>query len=222
MEWKKNKLISLNKAYKSGNNEELAKASVLATEQNLRTITDVLTSRNQDFTYRLWEENSVGKPLDDVDGYKDVGKWWYVPSCIKEDKYYREYIEGELRTNAGRDDWFVKGLNLEIYDEQFISDIKNVLGSNTLPITNWKSIPDRMHRMLRIDLAKMFYYQFPTPMFNKKQQRSWKNSMPRKIPAINVFGIVKEINGDNVIFYEGWDPQKRREKITREFFEKEL
>ena len=219
MEWKKNKLISLNKAYKSGNNEELAKASLLATEQRLRTITDVLTSRSQDFTYRLWEENAVGKPLDDVDGYKDVGKWWYVPSCIKEDKYHREYIEGELKTNAGRDDWFVKGLNLEIYDEQFISDIKNVLGSNTLPITNWKSIPDRM---LRIDLAKMFYYQFPTPMFNKKQQRSWKNSMPRKIPAINVFGIVKEINGDNVIFYEGWDPQKRREKITREFFEKEL
>ncbi len=223
MEWKKNKLISLNKAYKSGNNEELAKASLLATEQRRRTITDVLTSRSQDFTYRLWEENSAGKPLDDVDGYKYVGKWWYVPSCIKEDKYHREYIEGELRTNAGRDDeWFVKGLNLKIYDEQFISDIKNVLGSNTLSITNWKSIPDRMHRMLRIDLAKMFYYKFPTPMFNKKQQRSWKNSMPRKIPAINVFGIVKDINGDNVIFYEGWDPQKRGEKIAREFFEKEL
>ena len=222
-EVKKNKLISLNKAYKSGNNEELAKASLLATEQRLRTITDVLTSRSQDFTYRLWEENAVGKPLDDVDGYKDVGKWWYVPSCIKEDKYHREYIEGELRTNAGRDDvWLVKGLNLEIYDEQFISDIKNVLGSNTLPITNWKSIPDRMHRMLRIDLAKMFYYQFPTPMFNKKQQRSRKNSMPRIIPAINVLGIIKKVNDGNEVFYEGWDPQKRGEKITREFFEKEL
>ena len=221
MEWKKNKLISLNKAYKSGNNEELAKSSLLATEQRLRTIADVLTSRSQDFTYRLWEENSAGKPFC---GHRyKVGKWWYIPYCIKEDEYHREYIEGELKTNAGRDDeWFVKGLNLEIYDEQFISDIKNVLGFNTLSITNWKSIPDRMHRMLRIDLAIMFYYQFPTPMFNKKQQRSWKNSMPRKIPAINVFGIVKKINGDNVIFYEGWDPQKRGEKITREFFEKEL
>ena len=79
-----------------------------------------------------------------------------------------------------------------------------------------------MHRMLRIDLAKMFYYQFPTPMFNKKQQRSRKNSMPRIIPAINVLGIIKKVNDGNEVFYEGWDPQKRGEKITREFFEKEL
>jgi hypothetical protein len=220
-EVKKNKLISLNKAYKSGNNEELAKASLLATEQRLRTITDVLTSRSQDFTYQLWKENSAGKPFC---GHRyKVGKWWYVPSCIKEDKYHREYIEGELRTNASRDDvWFVKGLNLKIYDEQFISDIKNVLGSNTLPITNWKSIPDRMHRMLRIDLAKMFYYQFPTPMFNKKQQRSRKNSMPRIIPAINVLGIIKEVNDGNEVFYEGWDPKKRGEMIMNRFFVKQL
>lgn len=216
---KRIKLINLDHAYKSGNTEELIKASLLSTEERLRTIIDVLTCRSQDFTYRLWEENIVEKPLDDVDGHSYIGKWWYIPYGIKEDKYHREYIEGVLKTNAGRNVHFAGGLNLNIYDEQFISDIKKILCSNTLSMTTRKSIPDSM---LRIDLAKMFYYQFPQPMFNKSQPRTWKNTMPRTISAINLLGIVKEVTGDDVVFYEGWDPQKRGEKITKEFFEKGL
>ena len=218
-ELKRIKLINLDHAYKSGNTEELAKASSLATEQHLRTITDVLTSRSQDFTYRLWEENSVGKPFDDVDGYADIGKWWYIPYDIKEDKYHREYIEGVLKTNSGRDNHFAGGLNLKIYDEEFIVSIKQVLCTKTFSMTTRYLIPDKM---LRIDMAKMFYYQFSSPMFNKNQPRTWKNSLPRTISAINLLGVVKEVNGDNVVFYEGWDPQKRGEKITKEFFEKGL
>lgn len=217
-ELKRIKLINLDHAYKSGNTEELALASSLATEQYLRTITDVLTSRSQDFTYRLWEENIVGKPFDDVDGYENIGKWWYIPYCIKEDKYHREYIEGTLKTNAGRNDIFVNGPNLSIYDEQFITDIKKILCSKTLSMATNHLIPNKM---LRINFAKMFYFQFPTPMFNKSQPRT-KNNMPRTISAINLWGIVKEVNGDNVVFYEGWDPHKRGEKITKEFFEKAL
>ena len=218
-ELKRIKLINLDYAYKSGNTEELAKASSLATEQHLRTITDVLTSRSQDFTYRLWEENSVGKPFDDVDGYADIGKWWYIPYDSKEDKYHREYIEGVLKTNSGRDNHFAGGLNLKIYDEEFIVSIKQVLCTKTFSMTTRYLIPDKM---LRIDMAKMFYYQFSSPMFNKNQPRTWKNSLPRTISAINLLGVVKEVNGDNVVFYEGWDPQKRGEKITKEFFEKGL
>lgn len=218
-ELKRIKLINLDHAYKSGNTEELAKASSLATEQHLRTITDVLTSRSQDFAYRLWEENIVGKPYDNVDGHAYIGKWWYVPYGIKEDRYHREYIEGTLKTNASKNEIRAKGLNLNIYDEQFVSDIKKILCSNSLSMTTRKSIPDSM---LRIDLAKMFYYQFPTPMFNKSQPRTWKNTMPRTISAINLLGIVKEVNGDDVVFYEGWNPQKRGEKIAKEFFEKGL
>ena len=218
-ELKRIKLINLDYAYKSGNTEELAKASLLATEQHLRTITDVLTSRSQDFTYRLWEENSVGKPFDDVDGYADIGKWWYIPYDIKEDKYHREYIEGVLKTNSGRNNHFAGGLNLKIYDEEFIVSIKQVLCTKTFSMTTRYLIPDKM---LRIDMAKMFYYQFSSPMFNKNQPRTWKNSLPRTISAINLLGVVKEVNGDNVVFYEGWDPQKRGEKITKEFFEKGL
>ena len=218
-ELKRIKLINLDHAYKSGDAGELAKASSLATEQHLRTITDVLTSRSQDFAYKLWEENIVGKPFDNVDGHAYVGKWWFIPYGIKEDKYHREYIEGTLKTNASRNEIMAKGLNINIYDEQFVVDIKKVLCSKMLSMTTRKSIPDSV---LRIDLAKMFYYQFPSPMFNKSQPRTWKNSMPRTISAINLLGIVKEIDGNRVVFYDGWDPKIRGEKIMKEFFVKGL
>lgn len=218
-ELKRIKLINLDHAYRSGDAKELAKASSLVTEQHLRTIADVLTSRSQDFTYKLWEENIVGKPFDDVDGHAYVGKWWFIPYGIKEDKYHREYIEGTLKTNASRNEIMAKGLNLIIYDEQFVIDIKKILCSKTLSMTTRKSIPDSM---LRIDLAKMFYYKFPTLMFNKSQPRTWKNNLPRSISAINLLGIVKEVDGNNIVLYEGWEPQKRGEKIMKEFFVKGL
>ena len=218
-ELKRIKLINLDHAYKSGDAEEMAKASLLSYRRQLRTIIDVLTSRSQDYSFKLWEENIVGKPYDNVDGHAYIGKWWYIPYGIKEDKYHREYIEGTLKTNASRNEIIAKGLNLNIYDEQFVADIKTLLCSKSLSIATRKSIPDNM---LRIDLAKMFYYQFPMPMFNKSQSRTWKNTMPRTISAINLLGIVKEADGDNVVFYEGWNPQKRGEKITKEFFVKGL
>ena len=79
---------------------------------------EVLTSRSQDFTYRLWEENIVGKPFDDVDGHAYIGKWWFIPYGLKVDQFHREYIEGTLVTGASRDDIFSNGLRLNIYDEQ--------------------------------------------------------------------------------------------------------
>lgn len=217
-ELKRIKLINLDHAYKSGDAGELAKASSLATGQQLITITDVLTSRSQDFTYRLWEENIVGKPVD-VDGHAYIGKWWFIPYALKEDKYHREYIEGTLINSESRNDVCKNGLYLPIYDEEFIASINKVLCSKPLSIETMKYIPDNM---LRIDMAKMFFHRFPTPMFNRSQPRKWKGGMPRIISAINLWGIVKEVNGDNVVFYEGWDPQKRGEKIAKEFFEKGL
>lgn len=214
-ELKRIKLINLDHAYKSGDSEELAKASALTTEQHLKTIMDVLTSRSQDFTFKLWEENIVGKPFDNVDGHDYIGKWWFIPCCLKEDKYHRDFIEGTLIPNASRNCPAAKGLNLNIYDVDYIIAIKKVLCSKTLSITTRNYIPDSM---LRIDMAKMFFYQFPISMFNKSQPRTWKNTMPRTITAINLLGIVKEVDGDNVVFYDGWDPQKRGEKIVKEFF----
>lgn len=105
---KRIKLIDLNHAFKSGNAEELSQASLLPIEQKLRTIRGVLTSRNQDYTLMLWEENIVGKPFDNVDGHGYIGKWWYIPYGIKEDKCHREYIEGVLKTNEARNEPFAR------------------------------------------------------------------------------------------------------------------
>lgn len=218
-ELKRIKLINLDHAFKSGNSEELIKASSFATEEHLKTIIDVLISRSQDFTYRLWEENISGNPYDNVDGYAYIEKWWYIPFGIKEDKYHRKYIEGTLINSESRNDVYKNGLYLPIYDEEFIAAINIVLCSKPLSIETMKYIPDNM---LRIDMAKMFYHRFPTPMFNQSQPRKWKGGMPRIISAINLWGIVKEVNGDNVVFYEGWNPQKRGEKIVKEFFVKGL
>lgn len=212
------KLVNLDHAYRSGNSEELENASSLPIRKKLRTITDVLTSRSQDYTYKLWEENNVGKSFDNVVGHIYIGKWYYIPYALKEDKYHREYIEGTLKTSACRNVISAKGLNLNIYDEVFIADIKKVLCTKSLSLSTRKFIPESM---LRIDMAKMFFFQFPSPMFNKRQPRSILN-MPRTRLAINLLGIVKEVDGDNVVFYEGWDPQKRGEKIVKEFFVKEL
>lgn len=216
-ELKRIKLINLDHAYKSGNAEELANAALLPIEQRFRTITDVLTSRSQDFCFKLWEENIVGKPFDDVDGHAYIGKWWYIPYSLKEDQYHREYIEGTLNTSACRNDIISKGLNLNIYDEEYIATFKKLLCGKTLSLGTSKFLPDSM---LRIDHAKMFFYQFPSPMFNKSQPRTWRNTMPRTISAINLLGIVKDIDGDNIVFYDGWDPQKRGEKIMKKFFVK--
>ena len=76
--------------------------------------------------------------------------------------------------------------------------------------------------MLRIDFARMFYYQFPYPMFNKNHPKTWKNTMPRTISGINILGIIKEINGDKIVFFDGWNPQVKGEKIMNEFFVKTL
>ena len=120
-------------------------------------------------------------------------------------------------TNAGRNNGFSKKLNLNIYDEEYIAAVKRLLGGNFLSFATSKFLPDSM---LRIDYAKMFFYQFPSPMFNKSQPRTWKNTMPRTISAINLLGIVKEDNGDDIVFYKGWDPKTRGERIMKEFFVK--
>lgn len=78
-----------------------------------------------------------------------------------------------------------------------------------------KYIPDNM---LRIDKAKMFYYKLPKTMFNKSQPRTYNFNTPRTIFAINLLGIVKEVNGGDLIFYECWDPKIRGELIKNEFY----
>ena len=218
-EVKKNKLVSIDKAFKSGSSEELNKANSLPTEVHLRTITDVLTSHSQEFSLKLWEENLRSEPYNDVDGHRKLCKWYFVPYCFEEDKEHREYLVGKLKTEFCRNDIFVSGYSLKIYDKDFLLAIKRIMGKNSLLSTAYKHIPEYM---LRIEHAMMYYYPFSSPMYNSSQPKTWPNNSPRTISAINVFGIVKEIKDDDEFFYEGWDPKKRGEMIMNRCFVKQL
>lgn len=216
-ELKRIKLINLDHAYKSGDAKELANASSLPTKGKLKSITDVLTSKSRNYEFRLWEENILGKPYNDVDGYIQLGKWFFVPFEIKEDQYHQTYVEGVLKTYDSLDYGLAKGLKLKVLDYEFVNVIRKFWGNKNYD--DYELIPKDI---LTIENAKLFYYQFPSPMFNKSQPRIWKNTMPRTISAINLLGIVKEYIEDNAVFFEGWDPQKRGEKIAREFFSTSL
>ena len=209
------KLINLNHAYKSGNSEELLRASLLPTEQKVRTIMDVLTSNSRDYALQLWNENRTGKPCNQI-GHKHVGKWYFIIHGLEKDKYNRDYINGELKANDRYCLW-IEGIKLDIYDKEFIDTIKNFLGSKPITYDNNECIPESV---IRINKAQMFFYKFPSPLYNKNQDRTWRYGMPRTIPAINVFGIVKEVIDDKIVFYEGWDPNERGKKIAEKFFEK--
>ena len=216
-ELKRIKLINLDHAYKSGDAKELANASSLPTKGKLKSITDVLTSKSRNYEFRLWEENILGKPYNDVDGYMRLEKWFFIPFAIKEDQYHQAYVEGVLKTYDSLDYGLAKGLKLKVLDYEFINVIRKFWGNKNYD--DYELIPKDI---LTIENAKLFYYQFPSPMFNKSQPRIWKNTMPRTISAINLLGIVKEYIEDNAVFFEGWDPQKRGEKIAREFFSTSL
>lgn len=211
------KLISLNQAYKSGNRDELLKTSSLPTSGHLRTIIDVLTSRKQDFIFKLWEKNVTGKPYDNVDGYIDFDKWFFVPYKIEEDKYHQTYVEGALKTYSSLNHGLSKGLPLKVYDEEFIKVIRTYWGTKSYD--DYRLIPSKV---LMIDNAKLCYYNFPTTMFNKSQVQIQNGAKIKSTLAINIIGIAKAVDGDNVVFYDGWDPQKRGEKIMKEFFVKAL
>ncbi len=211
----KEKLINLDRAYKSGNDEELLKVSQLPTKQKVRTLEDVLTSNSQYYESQLWEE----KQFSDVDGFSHITKWYLdlYESYIEKDNYQHAFINASLITEYGRKNGWAKGFRIKIYDKDFISIIKTFLGNLPLPYETINKIPESV---IRINKAQMFFYKFPSPLYNKNQNRTWPNGMPRKIPAINVFGIVKEVIDDKIIFYEGWDPYERGKKIAEKFFEK--
>lgn len=210
------KLKKLNKAYLSGNAEELKLASQLPITRNFKTITEVLISRYHDFAFKLWEENSSGKPLAlyNIDGYIHLGKWIYLPLEI-ENENGCEYIKGELKTYGTRGDFFAGGLNLSIFDKDFVATIKHFVDGNTRSLELYQLIPENI---LCIEKAQLFFYKFPSPMLNNNQPRQYRNNSPRLICGINVFGIAKDSDGEIIKFYEGWDPHKKGLEIQKKLF----
>lgn len=207
------KIISLGDAYKSGNPEKIISASTLPSVEKFKTITDVLTNSPSTYSIMLWEESKAGKPLDDVDGHIKLCKWIFLPFEIREDNH-NQYVEGKLKTYSSRHDIYAGGLKLDIYDKQFVETIKKY--DNKKQGYYWyKVIPEYL---LCIEYAKMFFYRFPTPLFNESQPRTWPNTEKRLIYGIDVFTIAKEENEDGIVFYKGWNPQERGLTIQNKFF----
>lgn len=215
-ELKRIKLIHLDRAYRNKKADELHCASSLPIVGHFKTISEVLASGEHEFDFKLWEENRVGKPYESM-GHSFWGRWYYVPYGIKEDKYHRDYVDGALKYYNSLEFGRYPGLNLHVYDESFIKAMKLFWIDKTEDLFG-----QTPKNLLLIEHAKLCFYQFPSPMYNKSQAKEWKNREPRSIPGINLYAIAKEVEGDNVVFYDGWDPQKRGEKIMKEFFVKAL
>ena len=198
-ELKRIKLINLDHAYKSGDAGELAKASSLATEQHLRTITDVLTSNQKryvgDLFYGMfWYIDE--EPLDVR--FSTIDKWIFIPKeygeSVNHDKYVRGYFH--FYKWYKRRKIMYKKIRIDVYDGSFISSIERYLQGSM----DFRKIPENI---LCINLAKLFILRIPSG-FKVKDYN-----------ALAVFCIAKDANENNIIYYEGWDPQKRKEQILR-------
>lgn len=165
------KLIELNKAYKSGNAEELKLASLLPITRNFKTITEVLTSCYHVFAFKLWEEISSGNPKHEVGGLIRLGKWIYMPFEIEKENGC-EYIRGQLKTYGTRGDFLAGWLNLSIFDKDFVATIKHFVDGKTKSWDLYQLIPESI---ICIENAQMFFHKFASPMFNINQPRQYRN-----------------------------------------------
>lgn len=204
-ELKRIKLVNLDHAYKSGNPEELATACSLPTEQQFRTITDVLTSTMKKYRGELFYLLDLDFDEQPADvRFSTIDKWIFIPDHFGVNNNHEKYVRGHLHFY----NWYkrrkvtYKKFKIDIYDEAFISNLNKYFNDGM----DISCIPENI---ICIHLAKLFVYKHPTEIYTKTTN---------KIRAIAVFCIVKENNNDNIEYYEGWDPKSRGEIIVEKFF----
>lgn len=203
-ELKRIKLINLDHAYRSGDAKELAKASSLVTEQHLRTITDVLTSSQKRYVGELyytmywdWDEEPADVRFSTID------KWIFVPEKVGENNNHEKYVRCyAYMYNKMKMMILSKTVRIDVYDNAFISSIDKYLEGDDI-----SRIPDSL---ICINFAKLFLFRLPS---NVKDRVKHGN-------AIAAFCMAKEVNGSKIVYYEGWDPQTRKEKILRDLCRK--
>lgn len=202
---KKAKLEKIKESYQNGTTEDVEKDYNRHVHEDYVTITDVLTNPNIDFTYKLWKRDKIGEPYN-AKGFKRFCRWIYIPEELRTDKNKHEYVHGALYPwpyGSVINPLDASRMQLDIYDSGFIKTLIYYGGKKL----NIEDIPDKL---LCIKLAKMVFYEFPTEMFHKTDNY--------KANSINVLGLAKKIEGENIHFYDGWDPIKRGDRITKEFF----
>ena len=67
-------------------------------------------------------------------------------------------------------------------------------------------------------MAKLFFSNFLLPCLTKVSLEHGKMLCQEQYLQSIFWELSKRLDGDNVVFYDGWNPQKRGEKIAKEFF----
>lgn len=139
-----------------------------------------------------WDSDEQPKDIR----YSTIGKWIFIPKQFGETIYHEKYVRGYLNFYnwyKRRDNLYEK-IQIDIYDDVFISTLNRYIKDN-MDISN---IPENL---ICINLAKLFMCRYP------------EKTDIGGVQKIVVLCIVKETNGDDVVYYEGWDPQTRVKKI---------
>ena len=205
------KLINLDRAYKSGDSEALAKASAIPANLHFRTISDVLINIPKKYVgdcyNALWAD--FDGELGDV-RFSTIDRWIFIPRGIGKSKHHKKYIRGYLhfykwykRRYEGRHEPPYSKMRVDVYDEAFISSIEHYWQEGG----DVSKIPERL---ICVDLAKQTVFTIPSDV---KEKNSGMN-------GIAVFSMVKEVNNSKIIYYDGWDPQLRREEIIKKLYQR--
>ena len=235
-EVRKAKLIELNKAYKSENQQSIIDASSLPNEEKVTTLFDVLTNYPQQFELKLWKEYRVKEPERyALNCY--VRKWIFEPSEIINDTVNGYFVPYVYRDEVG-------GLRMSIQNTGFANTLKKFIGIRDLKYDTYKCIPEEL---ICIDNVNLFHYPFEPPMFNINQPREFPSGNPRHVYGIDVIGIASnrdwkiiystecedtnkyvyahldnlylgKIEKDCLGFINGWNPFERGKKIQEMFF----
>lgn len=236
-EVRKAKLIELNNAYKSDNQQSIIVASSLPNEEKVTTLFDVLTNYPQQFELKLWKEyGTVEPPENALNCY--VRKWIFEPGKIINDTVNGYFIPYVYRDKGC-------GLRMSISNTNFTNTLKKFIGSRELKYDTYKCIPEEL---ICIDNVNLFHFPFENPMFNRNQPREYfPSGNPRHVHGIDVIGIASnrdweiihniefedtdkyvyahldnlylgKIERDCLGFINGWNPFERGQKIKERYF----
>lgn len=236
-EVRKAKLIELNNAYKSENQQNIIEASSLPNEEIVTTLFDVLINYPQQFELKLWKEYGTKEPGKNAFNCY-VRKWIFEPSSITNDTVHGYFIPYVYRDKGG-------GLRMSIQNTGFANTLKKFIGIRDLKYDTYKCIPEEL---ICIDNVNLFHFPFGKPMFNRNQPREYLPSgNPRHVYGIDVIGIASnrdwkiiystecedtnkyvyahldnlylgKIEKDCLGFINGWNPFERGKKIQEMFF----
>lgn len=238
-EVRKAKLIELNNAYKSDNQQSIIDASSLPNEEKVTTLFDVLTNDPQKFELKLWKEHRTKEPSSNAFNCY-VRKWIFEPHKINNDT-----VDGYFVPYIFKDKIEFGGLPMSISNTKFTKTLKKFIGSRDLKYDTYKCIPKEL---ICIDNVNLFHFPFETPMFNRNQPREYfLSGNPRHVHGIEVIGIasnrdwkiihgkecedtnkyvythldnlyIGKIDKECLCFIKGWNPFERGRKIQEKYF----